>query len=246
MGRSAMAALAVLLGVGVGSAQEQPQDVVKKAIEAHGGVETLKKFPAGTSKIAGKVNVEGSEFPFTGTLAFAIPGRIRLEMTLEVAGQKASLIQIVNGEKTHQTENGVPTRLTPEMQAELRESAVIQEVSLLYPLLDPSKYTLASEKDSKIDGKDVAVIHVKSKGLKDSRLFFDKKTGLLVAMQREGLSPAQKKVDELTVFSDFKKVDGMVVPMTSRVTHDGRPFLAITVAGYNPAAKVDDSLFKIE
>jgi outer membrane lipoprotein-sorting protein len=246
MGRSAMAALAMLLGAGVGSAQQQPQDIVKKAIEAHGGVETLKKFPAGTSKIAGKVNIEGNEFPFTGTLAFAIPGRIRLEMALEVAGQKASLVQIVNGDKTYQTENGVPTRLTPEMQAELRESAVIQEVSLLYPLLDPEKYTLAAEKDTRIDGKDAAVVLVKSKGLKDSRLYFDKATGLLLAMQREGLSPGQKKVDELTVFSNFKKVEGMVAPMTSRVTHDAKPFLAIGVVEYKPAAKVDDNLFKIE
>jgi hypothetical protein len=220
--------------------------VIKKAIEAHGGAETLKKFPAGTSKIGGKVAVEGNEFPFSGTLAFAIPGRIRLEMTLEVTGQKASLVQIVNGEKTYQTENGIPTRLTDEMQAELRESAVIQEVSLLYPLLDPAKYTLKAENDDKIGDQETAVVLVQSKGLKDSRLFFDKKSGLLIGMKRQGLSPAQKKVEELTVFSNFKTVEGMNVPLTSTVTHDGKPFLKISVEDYKPAAKVDDALFEIK
>lgn len=246
MRRSALVVVAILLGVGLSSAQDKPEDIIKKAIDAHGGVETLKKFPAGTSKISGKVTVEGNEFPFSGTLAFAIPGRIRLEMTLEVGGQKASLVQIVNGERTKQTENGLPTRLTDEMQAELRESAVIQEVSLLYPLLDPARYTLTAEKDAKVEDQDAAVVLVKSKGLRDSRLYFDKKSGLLIGMQRQGLSPAQKKVDEMTVFTDFKKIEGMMVPMTSRVTHDGKPFLKITVEEYKPAAKVDDKLFSID
>jgi hypothetical protein len=246
MGRSVIGVVALVLGVAPAVAQDKPEDVVKKAIAAHGGLAVLKKFPAGTSKIAGKVVLDGREMPFTGALAFSSPGKVRLEMVVEVAGQKASLIQVVNGDKVRQTENGLPSKLDPAMQAELRESAVIQEMSLLYPLLDATRYTLLLEKDAAVDGKDAAVVLVKAKGLKDARLFFEKKTGLLLAMQRKGLNPSQKVVDEITTFADYKTIDGMVVPMKSKVLHDGKPFLEIAVAEYKPRDRVDDKLFATE
>jgi hypothetical protein len=246
MTRTVCGLLAILLGAGVAAGQNRPDDLVKRAVEAHGGLAALKKYPAGTSRIGGKVIIEGKEFPFTGSLAFMIPGKVRMEMTVEAAGQKATLLQVVNGDKVRQTENGVPSKLDAAMQAELRESAVIQEMSLLYPLLDAGRYTLVADKDATIDGREAAAVVVKAQGLKDTRLFFDKKTGLLVGMQRQGLSPTQRKVDELTTFSDYKTVGGMVVPMTSKVSHDGKPFLEIGVTDYKPLEAVEAKFFTVE
>jgi hypothetical protein len=132
------------------------------------------------------------------------------------------------------------------MQAELKESAVIQEMSLLYPLLDAAKYALAAEAAGVVDGRPASVLLVKSKGLKDARLYFDQKTGLLAAMRREGLNPEQKKVDEFTIFSEYKAVGGMMVPMRSRVSHDGKAFLEITVADYRPLETIDEKTFAVE
>jgi hypothetical protein len=246
MTRSMLGLLAVVMVTATVSAQNKPDGVVQKAIEAHGGLTVLKKFPAGASKIAGKVSINGTDFPFSGSLVFTIPGRVRSEMTMETPGQKVTVVQVVNGDKVHQTENGRRSQLDEPVQRELRESAVIQEMSLLYPLLDTTKYTLVQEKDVPVGGEDAAVIVVQSKGLKDTRLFFDRKTGRLVAMQRRGLDPSQKAVDEVTTFSDYKTIDGLVVPMKSKVAHDGKSFLEIIVAEYKPLEKVDDKPFMIE
>jgi len=243
MSRFACGFLGVVLVAGFASAQDQPKDVLQKAIKAHGGEANLKKFPAGLSKIAGIV-VE-PKLPFTGSVAFSVPDKVRVEMTFEVAGQKANSVQIINGRKVSQTENGTASKLSDAAVAELRESAAIQELSLLYPLLE-AKYTLAAGKDATIDGKDCATVLVKSAALKETTLAFDKKTGHLTAMLRKGLSPAQKVVDERTVFSEFKTIEGLVVPMKSVVSHDGRAFLEITVTEYKPMAKLNDKLFVVE
>lgn len=244
--RLAAGIVALVFATAPAIAQNKPEDVVKKAIDAHGGLAVLKKYPAGMSKISGKVFGPTAQIPFTGSLAFSIPGRVRMEMTAEALGQKAVLIQVVNGDKVRQTENGAVSKLDEAVKTELRESAVIQEMSMLYPLLDTSKYTLVTEKDTSVQGKECSSLLVKAKGLKDSRLYFDKKTGLLMALQRKGLSPERKVVEEVTSFSDYKAIDGMLVPMKSKVSHDGNPFLEIEVAEYKPLAKVDEKLFATE
>ncbi len=243
------AGLLVVAVVSVASAQPAgpaPADVVRRAIDAHGGLDVLKKYPAGASKIAGKVTIKDTSYPFTGSLSFAVPGKARLEMTVEAFGQKSSMVQLVNGDKVRQTEEGVRSTLDPAVQAELKESAVIQEMSLLFPLLDAAKYTLAPEAPGAVDGRPSSVLLVRSKGLKDARLYFDQKTGLLAAMRRVGLNPDQKKVDEYTVFSEYKAAGGMMVPMRSRVSHDGKAFLEITVADYRPLEAIDEKLFAVE
>ena len=244
MTRFAPGLFAVLLLAGVAAAQDKPEDVVKKAIKAHGGEAALKKFPAGTSKISGTV-VE-PKLPFTGSMAFAVPGKVRVEMVFEVDGQKAATVQVINGQKVSQTENGKASKLGDAVIAELRESATIQEMSLLFPLLDANKYTLSADKDATFDGKECSVIVVKAKGLKDIALAFDKTTDRLAAMRRKGLNPAQVAVEEVTTFSDFKTIEGLVVPMKSKVAHDGKAFLEIVVTEYKPLEKLDDKLFVVE
>lgn len=219
--------------------------VVQKAVAAHGGAETLNKYPANVSKMAGKLSIFGMDVAMTGTMSSSVPGKVKLDMTLDVSGQKVAIVQVVNGDKVKQTQNGKPEKLSDIQEAELKQMGPAQEVSLLTPLLDAKKYTLGAEKDADVGGNPAAVVTVKAKGLKDLKLFFDKKTGLLVQMERKGLDPASKEVTEVTRFSDYKDVKGLKVPMKSVVEHDGKPFLTLTVTEYTPLEKIDDKEFSL-
>lgn len=239
-------ACAVLAVVAVAVAQPPgpaPGDVIRKAIDAHGGLAVLKKHPAGTSKFAGKIMAQDTPLAFTGAIAFAVPGRAKLEMTIEGFGQKTTFVQIVNGDKVTQLEAGKASKLTPAIEAEVKDLAVTQELSLLYPLLDAGKYTLTAEPPVAVDGQPASGVLVRAKGAKDARLYFDQKTGLLTALRRDGLNPERKKVDELTVFSDYRPANGMMVPMRSRVTHDGKPFMDLSVTEYRPLETIDEKTF---
>lgn len=239
-----------LLGVAVlaggmlpAAAQDRPEDVVKKAIAAHGGLDALKKFPAATIQGKGKLFVANAELPFAGSIVFQSPGKVRLEIVAEAGGRKVTLLQVVNGEAVKQTENGMPSKLDEATKAELRQSTMMQDMSLLFPLLDSARYTLGAEKDVQAAGTTCAVVLVKAKGLNDTRLYFDRKTGRLVQMERKGRNPEGKEINEVSVFSDFKPAGPILVPMKTVVTHDGRPFMEVTVTEYKPLEKTDDKLF---
>ncbi|HEY2910239.1 MAG TPA: hypothetical protein VGI99_08330 [Gemmataceae bacterium] len=244
MARS-VALLVMVLFAGAVAGQDKPADIVKKAIAAHGGEAVLKRFPAATSKIAGEIMTE-PKIPFTGTTAYSMPGKVRVEMQFTVDTRKATTTQVINGDKVSQTENGKPSKLTPAMIEELRESAFIQEMSLLYPLIEGKKYELEAGTDATFDGKECSTVVAKAKGLKPTTLAFDKKTGLLTAMKRKGLAPGDnglekpRTVDEVTTFSDYEKISGIMVPMQSKVTHDGKDFLNLKVLEYKPLTKLDD------
>ncbi len=241
--RFACGFLAVALIAGLSAAQDKPDEIVKKAIKAHGGEAALKKYPAGTSKITGTV-VSG-KIPFTGIMYFSVPGKVRVEMNFDVGGKQAITVQVVNGPKVKQVENGRRADLKDVVADELRETASIQEMAQLYPLLD-KQYSLTAGKDGTYDGKDCSTIVVSAKGLKETTLAFDKADGLLIAMMRKGVSPSGDLVNERTIFSKFQKIEGLMVPMQSRVFHNDNAFLEMTVTEYKPAEKLDDKLFEIE
>jgi len=230
------------------SAQTEPTAVVKKAIEAHGGADALKKNKAGTYKVKGDMQVFGSELGFTGDITYELPDKFRMALDAELAGQKISVAQIANGKKFKNTVNGQAAKLGDPEKAELQQAAKMQEISQLFPLLDP-KYTLKAETDAKVGEDDAAVILVSAEGFKPTKLFFSKKSGLLVKTERKGLAPGMgesKEVIEETVMSDYKKVDGVMIPMKMLVNHDGKKFMAMTVTEAKLMEKADAKAFAID
>ena len=112
------------------------------------------------------------------------------------------------------------------------------------PLLDKKKYTLKAEKDAKAGDEEAAVVTVSAKGMKDTKMFFSKKSGLLVRTQRQGLEPGGTgDVDEVSDLSDYKKVDGIQTPMTIKVSHDGKAFMTMKVTAMKYHEKLDAKKF---
>lgn len=223
-----------------------PQEIIKKAIDAHGGADVLNRYPAATSSMKGVLIVGPTEIPFSGSLAFAIPGKVRFVIRAESKGLAMTIEQIVNGDKVIQLENGKPTPLSDKLRKELQHSPALQEMSLLTPLLDEKKYTLKPAETIKVNDKVAYGVIVKSENRKEVTLYFDAESGLLVKMSRLALNPAAQEVIEESLFSDYQKVAGMVVPMKLVVNHDGRPFMNITVSDYKPLERIDEKQFEIK
>jgi hypothetical protein len=238
MTRRTIGLAAVALFAVPAAAQDTAADVIKAAMKASGGEELLRKYPAGMSKMEGKMNVGMTSLPFTGTMVFAAPGKVKMDLVVEVGGMKVTLSQVVNEKTARQTENGKIVEMRANAKTELLQGALLQEVALLYPLLDDKQYRLwagfgtADHNEVGVEGKD--------NGLKRVRLFFNKKTKLLDRMARRGLNPAGTEVDEVTEYADYKGVAGLMVPMVSKVSHDGKPFLDIKVTEFKPLEKTDE------
>jgi hypothetical protein len=241
-----------LVAAGAAAADDKAEAVVKKAIEAHGGADALNKYKAARFKMAGDLSIMGMDIEFTGSLAYNLPDRYRLGLSLEVMGQKVDLQQVVKGDKVKSTITaGGMTLPSPGGDAEkeeLRTAAVMQEAEQFTPLLDAKKFTIKSADDADVNGKKAAVVVVQPKGVKkEFKMYFDKDSGLLVKTAHRGTGPGDdgqgKEVEEESYASDYKKVKGIQVPGKLVINHDGKKFMEVKLSDYELLEKIDDKEF---
>jgi hypothetical protein len=237
----AVAALAVAPAV---RADEAADKVINDAIKAHGGKEALDKFKAGSSKMKGDMTVLGMDLEFTGDLAYELPNKYKMTILTEVAGQKLTIVQVVNGTRVKNTLNGMALKIGDAEKAELAQAAAMQEIAQLTPLLGSKKYTTKADKEEEVNGKKADVVMVTAKDFKATKLYFDKESHLLVKTSRKGLAPGMgdpQEVVEETILSDYKAVEGVQTPMKMAVTHDGKKFMNVTVSDVKLSEKSDTS-----
>lgn len=225
--------------------------VVKKAIAAHGGAEALNKTKTGRSKSKGTMTVFGQDIEFVSTSVYSIPEKFKLEMAAEIRGLKLTATQVVNGKQVRVKTvlGGTEQPVTDRVKEETAQAVLVQDVTTLTPLLDGRKFTARAEKDADVDGKPAAVLVVTGSGLRETRLFFDKDSGRLVKTQRKGVTSGPTGVVEVveeSFLSDFKPVDGALLPMKLVVKHDGKKFMDVTVTEVKFLAKVDPDEFATE
>jgi hypothetical protein len=224
-------------------------EVIKKAIDAHGGADALNKYKAGAMKMKGTAAVMGIDLEFVGTVAYAFPDKFKMTFDADLMGQKLAMVQVANGENVKTTMNGMAIPLPDAAKNELMAAATEQEVGMLTPLLDAEKYTLKSGGEAEVGTKKANVVIVSGKRLKDKewKLFFDKDKGTMVQLKKKGLSPdGQTEVDEETLYEDYKKVDGVLTAHKFTVKHDGNKYLTFEVSDVKYKEKGDDKEFAID
>jgi hypothetical protein len=243
--------LAVAVAAAAPAAAQDAAAVVKKAIDAHGGADALNKTRTARAKGTGTLTLLGQDHEFASASVYALPDRFKLELAADINKLKLTATQVVNGKqvKVKTVLGGTEQPTTDRVKEETAQAVLVQDATTLTPLVEGNKYTLTAEKDADVAGSPAAVVLVAGGGLKDLRLFFDKKTGRLVKTQRKGLASNATglvEVNEESFLSDYKPVGGALLPMKVTVTHDGKKFMAVTVTEVTPVDKVDPDDFKIE
>ena len=77
-------------------AQDKPQDILDKAIKAHGGADKLAKAKALRTKSKGTVDrLGGIDYSDETTIAFA--GKLKIAMDLDVMGMKLNQTIVFDG-----------------------------------------------------------------------------------------------------------------------------------------------------
>lgn len=240
----------VLVSVGMATADDKAEAVVKKAIEAHGGAEALNKYLAGKSKMKGELSLLGMSIEFTGSVMYMLPDRYKFELSASIAGQKLTILQTAKGDKIKSTVKvGDMTVPTPEDDKDdVKMAMILQDAERFTPLLDKKKFTLKSADDEEVDGKKTSVIVATPAAVKkEVRFYFDKTTGLLLRRSHQSKGPgddgAPKEVLEDSYSSDYKKVKGIMVPHKLEVKHDGKKFMTATVSDVDLLEKLEDKEF---
>jgi hypothetical protein len=228
------------------AADDDPNEILAKAIKAHGGEEYLTKHPAGRAKNKGKLTIAGiGEVDFTQETAYMMPDKFKESMELNVAGQQISVVTLVNGDKFSVEANGKEVPVTDQIKEALAETKHLLKVARLTSLLKEKGIELASAGEVKIDDKPALGVRVSLKGQKDITLYFDKKTNLLMKVERRATDPnTGSEITEERIVAEYQKNDsGVPMPKKLIVKRDGKDYLTSEVVEGKMLEKIEDSEF---
>jgi hypothetical protein len=235
----------LVVGLAAGGQPERPEEVVRAAVAAAGGAETLAKYPAGRVVGKGTMTFAGVETALTFEQVYRVPGRFRTTVRCEVRGQMWELVQVVDGATAKQTINGRVVALNEPGLRELQLAVLLNEVAQLTPLAADRRFGLKADRQLKDPQLAGVLVHVK--GYPELRLAFDRKTGHLVRIAYKDTDPDTAKEAETEIaFAEFQTVSGLTRPTRSVVTRGGKPVADLTVEKFTPLEKVDTKVFTIE
>ena len=201
--------LACCLVLGGRAAAGEAEDVVDKAIRAHGGADKLARVKQMQRSDTGTLSLGGGAAPFKDELIVDLPQRYRLDLVF--GPQKTNITVVVNPAGGWQVTGGGAAELGKERLHEQREEMYVLYVQTLVPLRKERGFTLTSLPDAKVQGRKAAGVKVVSKGHIDVRLYFDKDSGKLVKVSRT-LPVAGLSLEKDTLLSDYKRFGGVELP----------------------------------
>jgi hypothetical protein len=216
--------------------------IIAKAIEAKGGQANLDKYKGTTAAFKGAVSVMGMEVTMSGTMKNQSPDKLRLDASMKVGGQDIAFSQIVNGNKGWVGANGNYSEMDKEMLADASDQFYAAEITDLQGL-NASGVKLKGLGESKVDDKPVVGVRVSSTGHRDISLFIDKKSGLVVKVDSSGKDPSGGEFKSESFYSDYKKVNNLMVAHKVKVLHDGTPYMTMEMTSVTMSEKLDDKDF---
>jgi hypothetical protein len=237
-------ALAVTLAAAPSRADDRDKAlaVVSEAVKAHGGETALAKLQTFVRKSAGQMTVAGKEVPFAEEHTAQLPLRWKRETEMRAGEQKLRVLLVVNGDKGWQSAGGAVLDLGAERLRELREDGYAQWLTTLLPLTKDPALQIAPLPEVKVNGEPAAGVKVSSKGRPDVKLYFDKKSHLLVRSERQA-SEGGETVSKEQTYSGHKDFDGVKLPTKVSVVVGGKKFSETTEAAYRFPEKVAEGTF---
>jgi hypothetical protein len=244
-----MAKAALLMGLVIGmsgrvAAQDDPKDVIQKAIAAAGGAENLNKYKGTRSSAKGTMSVAGMDSEFTLDSIGQFPDKQKVTIKTEFNGMAFTIVQLVNGDKVSLNVNGMNQPISDAIKGEVKSSIEMRRIQMLTPLLSDKKYQFKMLSPTKVNDKEAVGIEISAKDMSPVKVYFDKDTHLIVKTERLGLDVGgMGEVPQETILSDYKDVHGVKVPMKMVSMRDGKKFMESTVTKSELLDKVDDSEF---
>ena len=211
--------------------------VIEQAIKAHGGADALNKAQSYSRSGKGTFFI-GGETPLVTEETIHLPNRCRAN----IQARGARIILVLNGDKGWIQDGGVTAELTKAAHKERREELYVWRLMNLRPLLK-DEFELTPLADAKVGERETAVIKVARKDYPDVRMFFDKKTGLLVKIARRA-TEAGLTIPKEYQYSEHKEFDGVKMPTKEVITLNGNTKLSeVQFRNYKVLSDIDAKTF---
>jgi outer membrane lipoprotein-sorting protein len=215
-------------------------DIIGANIKSKGGVEKIKATT--TVRMTGSVvarDMNGRDITGTMTMVAKRPNLMRRDAT--VNGQK--ITNAFDGTSLWMAMGTMPAQELPGTQtAYARQDAEFDSVFLDYK---EKGFLIELVGKEKLDGADVFHLKVARKGAPPRDFYLDAVTGLEKKMVVSVQSPDGSPVTSVTEFSDYRTVDGCLVPFVLTQRQNGTLISTTTLDKIEFNVPVEDSYFKM-
>ncbi len=220
-------------------------EIVKKAIQAHGGAENLKKYLGIRAESKGTLSFMGMDFEFTTQSVAQYPDKQKTTIQIDFMGNSISIVQMINGDRISFTVNNMAQDVPEDQKVELKRGIEMQKVMNLTPLLEEKGYELKVIPGVKVNDRDTVGIAVTGQDRPEIKVYFDKETLLMTKVERKALDPNMggAEVTQETILADYKEFNGVKKPMKTVILQDGKKFMEAVNTKLEVVEKIDDHEF---
>jgi outer membrane lipoprotein-sorting protein len=218
---------------------QSADDILNKMIEAMGGRKVLEKIKDTT--ISGSMDL--TQMGLTGVITVYQKEPNKSRFDIEVMGMV--ITQACNGEIAWAT--NPQTGMTEEMPEQASEYMKRESLGNSV-FLDPKKFgiTFSYKGKENIEGKDYLILEQTYADGYVATLYIDPDTYLAFKGKGMTLNQMGIEVEAETFFSDYNKVDGVMVAHTLVSFQDGEEFMTMTLTEVKFNTELEDSLFAME
>jgi outer membrane lipoprotein-sorting protein len=221
------------------SLSQNTDEILERIIKAQGGRELLASIKDMTTTVEMELTQMG--ISGSGTICSKEPNKARIDLdfmgmmiTRSCDGETAW----VSNSQTGMIEN------MPEAQAETIRCGSFGNSAFLDPAKYGIKYTYKGKEN--IENKDYLVLNRIHSSRYTISLYIDPETYLIYKMKADSFDQMMSEVIEEVFMSDYKKVEGMMIPHVQTIFQDGIKYGIITITDLEFNTGLKDSFFKKE
>lgn len=214
------------------------RELIAKAVEGIGGADRLARLSTYRSIMSAEVITPQGSMAMKAQAVIALPDRMRWEVTLPFG----TMVQVLNGDGSF----GQGPRGSGPLPAAQREQ-LAKTLRRLAPVLlkhrDDEGFQAVASGSGEVDGTAVETVQVE---IADdvSTLGIDPETGHILSQTYRGSNFMGAPGELEQRFSDFREVDGLILPHASETTFNGEPMLKGTVDSTELDSTIEDSEFE--
>jgi len=220
---------------------QKASDLLEKLIEAQGGRKILEGIKDTTMSGSGEMTQMGMSI----TLTFYHKEPNKYRQDIEVMGMV--ITSAFDGETAWMTnpQTGAVEEMPEQAQAELKRQAINFGNTAL---LNPEKFSIKYEYKGKesIEGKDYYLLEQTFPDGENETIYLDSKTYLFYKVKQNIMNQMGIEVEQDIIFSDYKKVSGVMFAHTMTIIQEGEEFGKMTLTEVKFNTGLEDSFFKMK
>ena len=217
--------------------EKKGRELIDLAVEGIGGAQRLAALRSMRTSAAMEATTPQGAMQVALKATIALPDRLHQEMQLPFG----TMTQVLNGEDSFaQSPQGIQP-LNASQRGQL-EKALKRLAPVLLSLRDAEGFKAVATGAGEVDGTAVEKVHVEVHG-EANTLGIDPATGRILSIAYRGSNLMGAPGDLEQRYSDFRDVDGLVLPFASVTTFNGEPMLSGVVESNELDVEIEDTLF---